>query len=436
MYFRLFLMFVSLTLFQAQAQSTSLPPDGNPDESGFSRAEPNGVLSLGDVLALVLVRNPELSAFSYEVRAQEAQVLQSSLLPNPELGAAVEEFGGTGSLRGFKGAETTLEVSQLIELAGKRNKRVHAARLERELAEWDYKAKRLDLFAEAAKAYAEVLAAQEHVALAEQLYKLAAEVQDTVSQRVGAGKESPLEETKANVSLAVSQVELGSARRSLTVARTKLASCWGSSTPAFAGLAGSIYETWPHGSFEEFSAQLANNPDMARWKSELLQKRAAAAVERSKSVSDVTVSAGTKYLAELEDTAFVVGISIALPLFDRNQGNIGIAQARLNKAHQLARQADISIGAQLVDVYQSMVSAYEQTVNLRDTIIPASEKVFDAAREGYTQGKFGYLDLLDAQRTLFQAKQQYLNLLVLYHQTHADLERLVGGRFEPETTEK
>jgi cobalt-zinc-cadmium efflux system outer membrane protein len=200
-------------------------------------------------------------------------------------------------------------------------------------------------------------------------------------------------------------------------------------------LAGSLYQTKPHGSFEEFSAQLANNPDMARWKSELLQKRAAVAIERSKSVSDVTVSAGTKYLAELEDTAFVVGVSIALPIFDRNQGNIGIAQARLNKAHQLARQADVSIAAQLVDVYQSMVSAYEQTVNLRDTIIPASEKAFDAAREGYTQGKFAYLNLLDAQRTLFQAKQQYLNLLVLYHQTHADLERLVGGSLEFETTQ-
>ena len=276
-------MFVLINVCPAQAQVET--PD---------KAEPNGVLSLADVLALTLVKNPELAAFSYEVRAQEAQVLQSSLLPNPELGVEVEDFGGTGAIRGFDGAETTIQVSQLIELADKRDKRIHAAKLDKELADWDYKAKRLDLFTEAAKAYAEVLAAQERVALSEQLNQLAEEVKYAVGQRVEAGKESPLEETKAEVSLAASQMELGNFKRSFEIARTKLASYWGSSKPVFAGLAGDIYKTNPHGTFEEFSAQLANNPDLARWKSELNQKRAAVDVEKSKAVADVTVSAGAK----------------------------------------------------------------------------------------------------------------------------------------------
>ncbi|OHB55186.1 MAG: hypothetical protein A2Y07_08070 [Planctomycetes bacterium GWF2_50_10] len=431
-----FLLLISLSIFLAQAQSVSLPPDCNHVKSSVSQTEPNGILSLGDVLAMVLVHNPELSAFSYEVRAQEAQVLQNSLLPNPELGARVEEFGGTGATRGFDGAETTLEVSQLIELADKRAKRTHAAKFEKELADWDYKAKRLDLFTEAAKAFAEVLAAQERMDLAQQLNKLAAEVKYAVSQRVGAGKESPLEETKADVSLVASQIELDNFSRSLIIARTKLASYWGSSKPAYTGLAGNIYETKPHGSFEDFSGQIANNPDLVRWKSEMNQKRAAVALERSKSVPDVTISAGAKYLAEPGDTAFVVGLSIPLPIFDRNQGNISTARARLNKTRDLARHANVSTETQLVDVYQSMISAYEQTLNLKDKIIPDSEKAFDAAREGYTQGKFGYLDLLDAQRTLFQAKQQYLDILVIYHRTHANLERLVGTRIEFETNQK
>ena len=310
------------------------------------------------------------------------------------------------------------------------------ARFDKELADWDYKAKRLDIFTEAAKAYAEVLTAQERVGLAEQLNKLASEVKYAVNQRVSAGKESPLEDTKADVSLAASQIELDNFRRSLEIAKTKLASYWGSTKPAFAGLAGNIYETKPHGTFNEFEAQIANNPDLARWKAEMNQKKALVAFEKSRSVPDVTVSAGTKYLAEPGDTAFVVGLSIPLPIFNRNQGNISSARARVNKTREFARQADVSVGTQLVDVYQSMISAYQQTLNLKDKIIPASEKAFDAARQGYAQGKFGYLDLLDAQRTLFQAKQQYLDLLFIYHQTHANLERLVGGKIEFETNQK
>jgi outer membrane protein, heavy metal efflux system len=420
------LILVFFFVCQVQAQDTALPAD----------SEPNGILSLDNVLAFTLVRNPELSAYSYEIRAQEAQVLQNNLLPNPELGVAVEEFGGTGEIRGFDGAETTIEVSQLIELAGKRAKRTHVAQLDKELADWDYKAKRLDVFTEAAKAFVEVLAAQQRVALAEQLNKLAAEVKYAVGQRVSAGKESSLEETKADVSLAASQIEVDNSRRDLDIARTRLASFWGSTKPLFAGLKGDIFKARPNETFEEFSAQIANNPDIARWKSELSRRCALVALEKSKSVPDITVAAGTKYLAGPDDTAFVVGVSIPLPIFDRNQGNISTARAQLIKTRELARQANIAIEAQLVDAYKSMLSGYGQTVSLKEKILPAAQQAFDAAQEGYREGKFGYLDLLDAQRTLFEAKRQYIDVLTLYHQSHADVERLVGGNIKFEINQK
>jgi cobalt-zinc-cadmium efflux system outer membrane protein len=420
------LIVVSLFVCQVQAQDAALPTDG----------EPNGIVSLGDVFALTLMRNPTLSAFSYEIRAQEAFALQSSLLPNPELGVATENFGGTGATKGFDSAETTIEVSQLIELAGKRAKRTQVAKFDTELAEWDYKAKRLDLFSEAAKAFADVLAAQERIALAKELNKLAEEVKYAVSQRVAAGKEPPLEEAKADVSLAASQIALENSHRSLDIARTKLASFWGSFNPQFAGLKGDIYDVRPHGTLEEFAAKITGNPDVARWTAEMNQRRASVALEKAKAVPDITVSAGPKYLAEPRDTAFVAGVSIPLPIFDRNQGNISAARARLNKTRELARQADVAAKTDLVNAYKSMLSAYEQTVNLKKKIIPASQQAFDAASEGYRQGKFGYLDLLDAQRTLFQARQQYLDMLVLYHQTHADVERLIGGNMEFEVNQK
>jgi outer membrane protein, heavy metal efflux system len=105
--------------------------------------ELKGALSLEEVLRAALLRNPALSSTAFEVRAAEARTLQASLLPNPELELEV---------RGVRASESTLQLSQLVELGGKRAKRVRAAGLERGLATWDYEAKRLEVLTEATKA--------------------------------------------------------------------------------------------------------------------------------------------------------------------------------------------------------------------------------------------------------------------------------------------
>src|SRR5262245_60728610 len=122
-------------------QSGALPIEGV--------EEPRGVIRLQQVLTLTLLRNPELAAFSFDMRAAEARALQAGIWPNPQLGVEVENVAGTGSTtKGVRAAETTLQLSQLIELGGKRAKRMRLAGLERELTSWDYEVKRLDVLTE------------------------------------------------------------------------------------------------------------------------------------------------------------------------------------------------------------------------------------------------------------------------------------------------
>src|SRR5262245_4683025 len=126
--------------------------------------EPRGVLSLRDVLSLTLLRNPELSAFTYERRAAEARELQAGVLPNPAFSAEVENIGGTGYVtKGARASESTLQLSQLIELGGKRAKRLRLAGLERELTGWDYEVKRLEVLTEAKKAFVDVVTTAERL---------------------------------------------------------------------------------------------------------------------------------------------------------------------------------------------------------------------------------------------------------------------------------
>jgi cobalt-zinc-cadmium efflux system outer membrane protein len=82
-------------------------------------ADPIGVITLRKALALALMHNPQLKAFSWDVRVSEARQLQASLWPNPELDIEVEEAGGGGGRSGFDAAETTIALSQLIELGDK-----------------------------------------------------------------------------------------------------------------------------------------------------------------------------------------------------------------------------------------------------------------------------------------------------------------------------
>ncbi len=152
--------------------------------------EPPSSVTLRQALSFALLNNPELAAFSWEIRAREAQELQAGLRPNPEFGVEVENFGGSGSLSGFEGSETTIWLGQLIELGGKRSKRAQVASLERDLASWDYESRRMDVFAEVAKSFFAVLAAQERVALAESISRIAERATERVAERVRAGAAS------------------------------------------------------------------------------------------------------------------------------------------------------------------------------------------------------------------------------------------------------
>jgi cobalt-zinc-cadmium efflux system outer membrane protein len=122
----------------------------------------------------------------------------------------------------------------------------------------------------------------------------------------------------------------------------------------------------------------------------------------------------------------VISVSIPLPVFDRNQGGFLEAHYQLAKAAEERRAAEIQGRAALAEVYAALASAFRKATTLQDEVLPGAQQAFDAASEGYRQGKFGFLDVLDAQRTLFEARGQYLEALVAYHRGVAEVERLIG----------
>ena len=407
--------------------------EANPDVAASPDAHapvPAGAVTLQTALTGALLRNPRLAVFSWEIRAAEARLLQAGLRPNPELEGEIEEFGGSAERQGFDSAETTIRLSQLIELGGKRMKRRQLAAAETALAGWDYETARLDVLTGVTRAFAELLAAQQRQALADESQALAQRVLAAVSEQVKAGKVSPVEETKAGVSAAGARIERDRAVRSLEAARKRLSLTMGEPSPVFERAEGDFDGLQPVPPSEQLAALLEQNPNVARWQSELAQRRAALALEKSKRIPDLTVGGGVSRFHAENDSAFVMSVSIPLPVFDRNQGGIREAAANLAKAEHERRAAELQAEASLADACEALGSAYSEATTLKQAVLPAAQSAFDAADEGFRQGKFGFLDVLDAQRTLIESKGQYIDALAEYHRSAAEVERLTGQDLE------
>lgn len=402
------------------------PGGSAPATDGPTVDEPEGVIRLSDALALALARSPDLASFSWRIRAAEAQLLQAGLRPNPELGFRAEDLGVSGVFRGVDQAEVTVELSQLVELGGKRTARIDQASTDQELAGWDYEIQRIEVLTRTAQAFVAVLVAQAQLALAEESTRLAEAVIDAVAVRVRAGGTSPVELIKARVALASAEVEREEARHALHLARSQLAAAWGSTEPRFSRADGPLDQVRSVPSLPALKRKLERSPELARWATEILQRRAAIALEEARSVPDVTARGGYKRLFDPDENTFVLGVSIPLPVLNRNQGAILEARTRLAQAREDRRATEVRLVTALTAACESLETAHIEITALRSKILPGAEQAFATLNAGYREGRFSYLEVLDAQRTLIAARRQYVRALGDYHHAVAAVERLLG----------
>ncbi|WP_264694956.1 TolC family protein [Candidatus Nitrosacidococcus sp. I8] len=406
------------------------------EDSSFIINEPIGNITLSQTLASVLMNNPQLSVFSKEIRAREAEIIQAGLLPNPELHFDSEDLANDQLLQFGDGPQIISSLSQVILLGGKRMKRVIAANLTRDLATWDYEVQRMNVLTQASKNFTAMLNAQEKLDLVKQLMQLAEQVVYVVSKRVERGKTSPVEETKARVALSSVRITLIHATQDFNASKKRLAALWGSTDPKFERIIGQFGKIAPIPSLEQLTQLIHQNPDLARWATELTQRKAIVDLEKSEAIPDITVSIGDiLYPTPGQGMSrnvhgLAAGISVPLTIFDRNQGNILAAYHRLAKAEDAQYAARVQIVSDLSTAYQQLASARAEAIILNTQTVPGAQSAFDAATRGFSLGKFDFLSVLNAQQTLFDSKAQYLQALTEYHQSVAEVERLIGDRLE------
>lgn len=382
---------------------------------------PAATLTLSQAVRLALTHNPELAVARLELQAMEAVQLQAGARPNPELGVLIEDTRSATR-------STTVQWSQAIELGGKRTARLAVAGQAREQAALALSAKQAELRAAVTSAFFELLLAQEQQRLSQASLALAAQASGIAARRLQAGKAAPLEHSRALVAEAGVRAELAQAQSDLRLARQRLISSWGAGKFSFEHAQGDV-DALP-ASLEDSPAELLTAqpqaPAIRLAQMDIARRQAISAGERAKSVPDLTLTLGAKRDAQMGGTQAVLGFSIALPLLDRNQGNLLEALRREEQARELLNVATLKLQNDVGQAAERLRLTRQQVQTLRAEVLPVAQTAYDAALKGYELGKFALLDVLDAQRSLFQLKQQTLRHLADAWRASAELDRLLG----------
>ena len=408
------------------AFSQGLPPghvvgERAPQAAAAATAEP---LSLAKAIELALEGNPEVAAAKRQWEATEGQVLQGRSRPNPELAYSLEDARS-------KTRTQSWQLNLPLELGGKRAARTKAAEKSREQAQAQLAELQATVRANVAAAYFDVLTAQERLVLARDSAALAKSSTDTVAKRVAAGKVSPVEESKARVAEAGVRVELAQAASEQRNALSRLFALLGRIDAPYTVLEGKAENLPSVPSLADLQPLISSAPGVVLARIEVDRREALTALEQSKRVPDVTVSVGMQRSNETQRNVLLFGVSVPLPIFDRNQGNLLEALKLEDKARDELQAASVRLHSEVAQGQERLSTITAEVQSLQQDVLPGAKSAYDAATIGFENGKFNFLEVLDAQRTYFTAKSQYLKALGEAHRAAADIDRLLGASMVP-----
>jgi len=414
---------VALTLPQdAVASGTWQAPF---DTATAAAESTDSVLSLGDALRLAAAKNPTLKSLGFERVAAEAQLEQAGLWPNPEFGLEFEEIGWDAP--GFKESEITLSIVQGFDLFGRRGARKQLARVEIDATEFHTRVAAFDLYREVKRRFYTLAHAQQHLDLSRISVRLATDIVENINFRIEKGAAPQSELLLAQLEMQRTELALERAQHEKMAAEATLAALWDGqpggvnvtteSEPDLANLMRQV-------------ASLEPKMDSTRTVMQLTRQSAIVRAERSLAVAEarpeITLSGGVKRLEGPNSNSFVIGVSLPLPLFNRNQGTRESLEARLRSLdHQIVRER-----LDMASAIETHSIRLRELMHRHDTLdsllLPTAEDAYETLRRIYEAGRLPYTQLLEAERSLNELRFEQNDVLLAIHEQIIALEGLTG----------
>lgn len=403
---------LAATACASSAQAQTSPPAAAEDG-----------LTLEQALDLAGANAPGIGAADAGVRAAEAQRRVAGQRLNSSVNVEVENVVGTGAYSGIRGAETTVGMSLPLEFGGKRSARIAVADTQTTRARLAVVTARADLRLRVTQAYNEAVASERRLLIASDQQRIAAEGLRAANVRVRAGRASPLEEQRADVARINADTALAQAERAVTLARANLARLVGREP-------GALDLGWFDWVAAGVGPRLPASPEgtlaLATAEAEVATANAQVRLARSQRVPDLTLSAGARRLEATNDVAAVFGVSLPIPLFNNGRAGIDAARAQREQADALRRVALLDAQRAIATAETDLANAEANARAANGPALSAAQEAARIARIGYREGKFGQLDLLEAERTLAQTRSAAIDALAAYQDAKARLERLTA----------
>lgn len=376
-------------------------PAGEPARPG--PAPPAGPVMVDDFVRLAVERNPRLARANLAIEAARGKHLQAGLYPNPELAVTWDEIGD----RTGNGIITAPKVTQTIVTGKKLTLAQAVAAREVDQATLELLTERYAVVGSVRAAFYEAYTIQQRADILDQLARLADEAVANGKTLLEAKQLARLDYLQLEVERERFGAELQSVRRELPGAYRRLAAVAGNHAAIPNGVAGTFVGLPEYDADAVREAVLAFHPQVRS--ARVGVERAQAAVKRAEAEPIPNVSAYAGFIRQNEnksnDAAF--GLSMPVPVWNRNQGNIRAAKAELGMAIQAVGQTENELAARVAAAYQSYAAARERAEAYRLKLIPRAEETYKLSLEAFKGGQFEYLRVIQAQRAIAEARLEY-----------------------------
>ena len=386
-------------------------------------------ITLDEAFANAIARHPDLARFRFLHEVAQATVDEAALSPALTAGVQIENAPGTGAAAGFGQAETTLSLASVLELGGKRDARQAVANAQKQALSLTEEAQRLDLLAEVARRFLDLLAAQSSVQIAEAELVQRQRVVNAAARRVRAGA-SP-ESVRLSAEAAVARTRLARERAiaETQAATRRLAALWNDRTPGFDRAAGDPLAMPAVPTLEALQSLVDRSPELRRFADETRLREARVQLARAARTTDIQWQAGLRRLEETDNWAAVVGVSVPLGASRRAAPRIREAQADLAALALERESEEISLYATLADAQARLSIASAEVSAARTDVLPRLQQAEQIAERAYRAGALSYLEWAQIQAETTATRREELQAAIEGHRALIEIQRLTGESF-------
>jgi len=382
-------------------------------------------VTLEAAIRLAMASSPQLQVANGRVSAAGGRAYQSKHWSNPELTLSAEDWPTGGG--GFSESKRLIGVAQSFPFPGKKRLDKEIGMTGVRVSEAELSLSRIELEHDIKSAFYQVLAARQLLSVQEELVRVSESLAESAQKRVGAGEATEQELLRAEIPLEQAKTDLSSMQRECAGTKQVLFSLMGRPDLIDSPIAGALAENANTNLLSQASSQwLPSHPGMVaatrnRERAEMELRRA-----RLEAYPDVRAGlAGGEASGRDGDSIVQVSLSLPLPIIDRSRGRKQEALANVAIAEADRRGVEFRLLREWESARERLRRSNEQVMNYRERILPKANEALRLVRKGFDEGKFGFIDVLDTQRTASEVRLEYQRKLLDLNMAQADLESFV-----------